>query len=147
MKTGDEKYPMQEMAPFREGLFVMNRDGTGHLIANRCHRCGITFFPKRVFCVECNRDDDMEELKLNTRGTLHTFTIIHRATPEFRTPYMVGYIDLEKDGVRIFAPITGCKPEDLKIGMKMELVFGKRNKIPKDERDRRQLIYKFKPVE
>lgn len=146
MKIWDEDQKFGGLLPFREGLFILNRDGTGYLIANRCQRCGITFFPLRQHCVECYKNDELREVKLTTQGTLHTFTIIHRATSDFETPYVVGYIDLDEDGVRIFAPITDCVPEDLKIGMKMELVFGKRNKLPRDENDTRRLTYKFKPV-
>ncbi len=131
--------------PFRQGLFVVNQDGSGYLLGNGCQRCGVTFFPRREFCIECYQSSTLENVKLDTIGTLHTFTIIYRATADFKTPYIVGYIDLEKNGVRIFAPITNCRPEDLKIGIKMELVFGKRNKIPKDEQDQQQLIYQFRP--
>jgi uncharacterized OB-fold protein len=59
---------------------------------------------------------------------------------------LVGYIDLEEDGVRIFAPISDCRPEALKIGMKMELTFGKRDKIPRGEDDKKQLTYQFRPL-
>ncbi len=146
MKTHGIDHLLGGMLPFREGLFVMNQDGTGYLIANRCERCGVTFFPKRQFCIECYRSDELKEIRLNTQGTLYTFSIVNRATPDFKTPYLVGYIDLEEDGVRIFAPISDCRPEDLKIGMKMKLTFGKRDKIPRDEDDKKQLTYQFRPL-
>jgi uncharacterized OB-fold protein len=134
-----------DAVPFRQGLFRLNPDGSGYLIGNRCHCCGVTFFPGREFCSACYRSSDLEDVRLDTTGTLYTFTIVSRARPDIKTPYMVGYIDLEKNGVRIFAPITGCRPEDLKIGMQMELVFGKMNRIPKDESDRNEVTYQFRP--
>jgi uncharacterized protein len=146
MKTAGEDCQIKGSLPFREGLFVMKQDGTGYLIANKCQRCGMTFFPKRQFCIECYKNDELKEIRLSAQGILHTFTVVHRATPDFKTPYMVGYIDLEENGVRVFAPITDCRPEDLKIGMRMELVFGKKDKIPKDENDRKQLTYQFRPL-
>lgn len=146
MKTTEQSHGPEGLLPFRQGLFVVNQDGTGHLIANKCERCGITFFPKREFCIECYRSDNLKDVRLDTKGTLHTFTIVYRATPDFKTPYTVGYIDLKNDRVRVFAPIADCQPKDLKIGMKMELVFGKRDKIPKDENDKCQLTYKFRPL-
>ena len=146
MKIAGEDYQIKGILPFREGLFVMKQDGTGYLIANRCQRCRMTFFPKRQFCIECYKSDELKEIRLSTQGILHTFTVVHRATPDFKTPYMVGYIDLEENGVRVFAPITDCRPEDLNVGMRMELVFGKKDKIPKDENDRKQLTYQFRPL-
>ena len=132
--------------PFRQGLFVVNPDKSGYLIGNRCQHCGVTFFPRREFCIECFLGKHLEDIKLDTIGTLYTFTNIFRAPPDLKTPYIVGYIDLEKNGVRIFAPITDCRLEDLKIGIKMELVFGRRDKIPEDENDKKQLTYQFRPA-
>lgn len=112
-----------EHRPFREGLFELNRDGTGFLQANRCRRCGLTFFPRRNFCTECGGTDSLEDVRLSRTGTLHTFTEVHRASPGLQTPYILGYVDLE-DGVRILAPLAGCRVEDLRVGMAMSLVFG-----------------------
>lgn len=146
MKTVKSSEEFEGVLPFRQGLFTINQDGSGYLNANRCQRCGVTFFPRRELCTACFQSNPLEDVKLDTTGTLYTFTIVYRTTPGFKTPYIVGYIDLEKNGVRIFAPITDCRPEDLKIGVKMELVFGKRNKIPKDEKDKKQLTYQFRPA-
>ena len=134
------------LLPFREGLFVIEKNGIGYLLGNRCRRCGITFFPRRVFCIECSQSDNLEDVKLSTMGTLHTFTTVYRATSDFKTPYIVGYVDLENDGVRVFSPLSDCQAEELKIGMKMQLIFGTRHKIAKDENDKRRLTYKFRPL-
>jgi len=147
MKTVKPIDEFRGAVPFRQGLFKLNPDGSGYLIGNRCHRCGVTFFPGREFCSACYQGSDLEGVRLDTTGTLYTFTIVSRATPDFKTPYTVGYIDLEKNGVRIFAPITGCRPEDLKIGIQMQLAFGKANRRPKDENDKNRLTYQFRPAE
>ena len=136
----------REILPFREGLFELADNGIGFLITNRCQRCDITFFPKRDFCIKCFKDDRLEDIKLSTRGTLHTFSVVHRNISSFPTPYIIGYVDLERDGVRIFAPIDGCEPEKLKIGMEMELFFDKGIRKPVDENDKKLLAYKFRPV-
>ena len=141
--TSTEDY--EALMPFRRGLFTVNPDGSGYLTGNRCQRCGVTFFPGREFCLACCQRSHLEDVKLDTTGVLHTFTTVYRSPPDFKTPYMVGYIDLEMNGVRIFAPITGCREKDLKIGIKMELVFGKMNKTPKDDNERKQLTYQFRP--
>ena len=145
METVNPCNQFRGAVPFRQGLFRLNPDGSGYLIGNRCRRCGVTFFPGREFCSACHQRGGLEEVRLETEGTLYTFTVVYRAAPDFKTPYTVGYIDLEKNGVRIFAPISGCRPEDLEIGMKMELVFGKMTRNPKEGDGREQLTYQFRP--
>ena len=135
----------QQQRPFRQGLFMMNEDGTGRLLANRCQHCQITYFPRREFCVECGESEFLEDVKLSTQGSLYTFSVVHRAPPSFKTPYVIGYVDLEEDGVRVFAPLTDCQPEELKVGTRMELVFGKIAKNPGDHDQRGLLTYKFRP--
>jgi len=136
----------KELLPFREGLFEVEENGKGRLLANRCNRCGITFFPKRDFCIQCFKDDTIKDVRLSRKGKLHTFSVVYRNTPDFSTPYIIGYVDLKEDGVRIFAPLTDCDPENLHIGMDMELTIGTRNKKASDEDDKRLLTYKFRPV-
>lgn len=58
-------------------------------------------------------------------GTVYTFTIVHRAPlPAFaaRTPYVVASITLDED-VRIMAQIIDCRPEDVRIGMRVRLAW------------------------
>jgi len=147
MKANGDPENLAGPLPFRPGLFLLNPDGTGYLTGNRCRRCGITFFPRREFCIACYESRGLEDLRLKSRGILHTFTTVYRGAPGYETPYTVGYIDLRKSGVRIFAPITGCRPEELRIGMPMELVFGKHNRIAEDADDRCRITYQFKPAE
>ena len=134
------------LLPFREDLFEVDADGTGGLLANRCERCGLIFFPRRNFCIQCTKTDRMEEIRLSDRGTLHTYTMVHRASPDLNTPYIIGYVDLKQDGVRIFAPLTECRPEDLEIGMEMALTFGPGPRKPNADDDLRIMTYLFKPA-
>lgn len=136
----------EEIRPFREGLFHLTPNGSGYLIASRCQRCAVTYFPRREFCIKCLENTQIEDIRLSRRGILHTFTVVHRSTPQFETPYIVGYIDLPQDGVRIFSPLIDRKPEELQVGMEMVLVFGPVNKKRRDESDRRQFTYQFKPL-
>jgi uncharacterized OB-fold protein len=56
-------------------------------------------------------------------GVVYTFTIVHRAPlPAFaaRTPYVVANIELD-EGVRIMAQMVDCRPEDVRIGMRVSL--------------------------
>ena len=131
------------MEPLREGLFEIAKDGSGYLLANTCEKCRIGFFPRRTKCPGCFKSENLKAIKLTGGGKLYTYTTVYRAPAGFNVPYRVGYVDFEKEGIRVFAQLTGCKPEDLSVGMEMELVF---EEMDMEDRERRKMIYKFRPV-
>lgn len=131
------------MDPIREGLFELTKDGSGYLLINTCTCCNISFFPRRLLCIKCLQESCLKNETLKEGGRLYTFTIVHRANPDFSIPYIVGYVDFEKEGVRVFTQITGCRPEELKIGMEMKLVFDGTAMI---DPDKRKMVYKFMPT-
>jgi hypothetical protein len=64
-------------------------------------------------------------IKATGRGTIYTFSVVNQNPQRgFRDslPYVVAFIDLE-EGVKMFANIVDCKPEEVKIGMPVEAVF------------------------
>jgi uncharacterized OB-fold protein len=129
--------------PIRQGLFETHEDGSGYLLTNRCERCGKSFFPRRHKCTDCLKEDQLRNTTLSTRGRLYTYTTVYRVTPGFRSPLMIGYVDYEEEGIRVFSQLGGCKPEDLQIGMEMELFF---EEMDVEEPAKRKLVYKYRPV-
>lgn len=127
---------------FRPGLFEWEPGGGGHLLGSRCERCGLTFFPARSFCTTCFGEDAMTRVELSKRGTLYTFTTVYQSQPGFATPYTIGYVDLP-DGVRVFTRIADCDPEDLRVGMEIELTFGK---LQEPAGEGGPVVYKFRPA-
>jgi uncharacterized protein len=104
---------------FRPAEFEVLPDGTGRLLGSRCRACGAHFFPIREACSGC-LGTDLETVRFSTGGTLYTFSVVRQSTPAFPVPYVLGYVDLP-EGVRIMAQISGCEPEEAKIGMDLEL--------------------------
>jgi len=67
----------------------------------------------------------MEDYKLSEKGIVESFTVIRRNPPlgfERNVPYIVGIVKL-KDGVRVISQIVDCIPEEVWIGMPVELTF------------------------
>ena len=63
--------------------------------------------------------------KASGRGKLHTYTILHRTLHpgfESRLPYNVAVVETE-EGPFVFSNIVGCKNEDLRVGMPLEVTF------------------------
>jgi uncharacterized OB-fold protein len=130
--------------PIQEGLFEIHDGDSGHLLINRCERCGLNFYPRRMSCVKCFREDTLMEETLKKNGTLYTFTVVHRALPEYETPYVIGYIDFEEEGIRVFGQIAGCQPEELEIGMKMEPFF---EEMKMKDESKIRMVCKFRPAQ
>ncbi len=131
------------MEPLREGLFEIAEGGSGYLLANACEECGVGFFPSRTKCTRCFSGEKLRNIKLSQGAKLYTYTTVYRAPAGFNIPYLVGYVDFEKEGIRVFAQLTGCKPEDLEVGMEMELVF---EEMGVQEKEKRKMVYKFRPM-
>jgi len=115
------------------------------LIGSRCKTCGRIFFPSRNIFPYCRRKGELEEYKLSGRGKVYTYSVVHVPPKEFErmAPYVIAIVELE-EGPRITAQID-CKPEEVYIGMPVEVVF---RRIKEDGED--GIIhygYKFKPVD
>ncbi len=104
--------------------------GEPRLLGSRCRACGTHTFPVQSGCVRCS-GDDMETVRLGTRGELWAWTV--QAFPPKAPPYLgdtdrstfepygVGYVQLPE--VRVEARLTEARPEHLKNGMEMELAL------------------------
>jgi scaffold protein (connect acetoacetyl-CoA thiolase and HMG-CoA synthase) len=68
----------------------------------------------------------MHRLRLGGKGTVVTYTIIHDAPAQFelQKPYVMGIIEMD-EGVRLTSQLINVKPEDVKIGMKVQATFRK----------------------
>ncbi len=93
------------------------------LEAGKCEKCGYVAFPPRLVCPECGHRH-FEKINLTPEGTILTFIIIHTPADEFTTqaPFGVGVIETP-EGARLTAQIVDCKPEEIEIGKKVDLVF------------------------
>jgi uncharacterized OB-fold protein len=96
----------------------------GELYVQRCGDCGETRFYPRALCPEC-LSDRSEWLRCSGTGTVYTFTVVNQnQAPGFRDelPYVLAYVELE-EGPRMLTNIVDCKPDDVAIGMAVEVVF------------------------
>lgn len=111
--------PPAASVPLQPGLFEAGADGALRLVGTRCRQCGARFFPRRAVCARC-LSPDTEVVPLSSRGTLYTYTVVYQSTPEFRTPYLLAYVDLP-EGVRLLAPLEGLAPDQVQIGIALDL--------------------------
>lgn len=114
------------------------------LIGSKCKKCGKIHFPHRAVCRNCH-SQSVENHKLSARGKVLTYTIVRSAPEGYEkmVPYAVGIIELE-DGIRVLSQVVDCNPEEIKIGMPVELTF---RKVKEDGQEGIiEYGYKFRPV-
>lgn len=90
-------------------------------LTTKCKICGEVFFPPRSHCPNC-LSQELDWVELSGKGKLYSWTEIYVAASEFEPPYVVGIIDLEEGVGRIITKIN-AKPEELKIGMPMRIIY------------------------
>lgn len=118
---------MSKQIPLHPGLFTWPAERP-QLLGSRCRQCGEAAFPAQEGCRSCSASDS-EVVTIGNRGTLWTWTIqsFLPKTPynsgeteaDF-TPYGVGYVEMP-GGVRVEARLQENSPDQLRIGMPMQL--------------------------
>lgn len=89
-----------------------------------CNSCDDYFFYPRERCPDC-MSSDVEYRNASGRGTLVTYTTIHRApTKHYQemAPYVNGLIDLD-EGVRLMANLDVADESEAEIGMSVDVTF------------------------
>jgi len=115
-----------------------------HLSGSSCDQCGQTYFPVRRNCPRCLDERFIKQVLLDDQGTLQTFVVANAAPPGYSMPHAQGYIDLGKNGPRIFSLLTDYGDgSTLRIGCKMGL---KIVKLGRDKENRVIAGYRFKPL-
>ena len=109
------------------------------LYVQKCRGCGAFRYYPRALCPSC-LSDKTEWVLSSGRGTVYTFTVTYQnQAPGFRDslPYVMAYVELD-EGVRLLTNIVDCPPEQVKIGMAVEVTF--------DDVTPEVTLPKFKPI-
>jgi uncharacterized protein len=90
----------------------------------KCLKCEKLFYPPNAMCPHCMHMQS-EWVKLSGKGKVFSFIIVRRAShPGFAKegPYVVAIIETA-EGQRLTSNVVGCKPEDVRIDMPVEVFF------------------------
>ena len=109
-----------------------------------CNRCGHKIFPPRDVCPECAKPA-YEPYVFSGRGEVYSHTTVHTAPEGYNeyAPYAVALVKLE-EGPLVTAQLTDVSPEEVQIGMPVEMVTRKIREFGEDG----VIVYgyKFRPV-
>ena len=132
MTTGAPADPRPLPLPDDVSRFYWDGAGEGRLLLQRCLRCSKLQYPPDVACVHC-QSVELEPSEVSGRGRLWSYTVVERvfhAGFADAVPYVVGLIELEEqDGLRILTNIVGASPEELRVGMAVEVTFEDRGAV------------------
>jgi uncharacterized OB-fold protein len=111
--------PPQRQIPFVRYLSLSD-DGPA-LVAEQCVACGARYFDRRLSCARCP-GRAFEPVRLPRTGRVGSFTIVNRAAPGVRTPFVSAVVYLE-DSTAVKANIIGCPPDPahVRLGMPVQL--------------------------
>jgi uncharacterized OB-fold protein len=114
------------------------------LVGEVCETCGVKIFPPRDICPECEAPAKTP-YTFSGLGEVYSYSTVYHAPEgyEENVPYTVGLVKLE-EGPLVTAQLTDVEPEDVAVGMPVEMVTRK----IRQEGKRGVIVYgyKFRPI-
>jgi uncharacterized OB-fold protein len=94
------------------------------LVVQRCAACGRTRLPPAPVCPAC-RAAESDWKEVSGRGELYSYTVVHRPVAAGQAlPFVIGVVALDDSGgVRMISNLVAVDPEQIAIGMRVELVW------------------------
>lgn len=125
---GGAMFPPEMPVPLVEALtepyWSAARDG--RLVIQRCTDCGAFRHLPHVMCGSCQSSAHDWAESAGT-GTVYTYTIVTHPVHDATTaavPYNVVVVELDDcGGVLVPSNVVDCAPEDVHVGMRVEVVF------------------------
>jgi len=106
----------------RDTQFFWDAVREHRLLIQRCTGCGALRHPPRPMCPQCHALA-WDTVEASGRGTVFSFVMPqHPQFPFMEYPYIVALIELE-EGTRLVTNIVGTAPEEVDIGMPVQLTF------------------------
>lgn len=96
----------------------------GRLLVQRCVSCGAESFPPRGMCRAC-RSRNTTFVEIASPGHVYSFTVNYqRWLPDLEVPFAIVLVEFaDHPGVRVAGRLRGCPPEEVAIGMQVEVGF------------------------
>jgi uncharacterized OB-fold protein len=120
----DDLYAKPVPEPNRDSKPYWDALHEGRLVFQACAACGkLRHYPRPV----CDACFSMEVTwrQASGRGRIHSWTVAHHPFhPGFKSelPYVLATVDLE-EGVRMLAQLRGVAPDEIAVGLPVEVAF------------------------
>ncbi len=101
----------------------------GELRFLRCQSCGYYLHPPIPRCPECGSREVAPEA-VSGRGEVYSVTVNHQSWDGGTEPYAIVLIAFpEQDDLRLTTNVVGCAPDDVHIGMPVQVAFEQRDDV------------------
>ncbi|RLC26462.1 MAG: 3-hydroxy-3-methylglutaryl CoA synthase [Deltaproteobacteria bacterium] len=91
---------------------------------SKCKTCGTVCHPRQRVCPNCHGKDNWDDIRLSDKkAKLFSFSVDQMAN-QITSPVINGVLDFDGGG-RILCYLTDVDPDDIKIGMDIEMSFRK----------------------
>jgi len=96
------------------------------LVLQKCGQCGTFNFHPKPWCIECG-SRELHWTEARPTGTVYSFTISRSVAMNYPgwekdLPVLLCLVDLD-DGARMYAQLTDCSPQAVRIGMRVQAHF------------------------
>ena len=89
----------------------------------RCQTCKTYVHYPKPSCWNCGGADVKPE-EVSGRGAVYSYTVTHQPVPGYEPPFAVVIVELEEQaGLRMVSNVINVPPEDVRIGMPVEVTF------------------------
>lgn len=86
---------------------------------SRCRACERQHYYPRALCPHC-LDSDVDWVPAGGHGKVYSFSVARKAEPLC----VIAYVTLD-EGITVLTNLVDCRPDDIHINQRVELVFGK----------------------
>jgi len=120
-KRTDNK-PLPRLRPETRPFWEATR--REEFLLQECGACGRKIYVPRTHCPHCLTPDP-GWCRSSGKGTILSYTIVHQALVDGfadEVPYPYAIVELEEE-VRVLTNIVDCTPEEIRIGLPVEVVF------------------------
>ncbi|MGH9211450.1 MAG: thiolase C-terminal domain-containing protein [Acidimicrobiales bacterium] len=119
---------LPRVTPETEFFWTSGADGRLRFLC--CTTCGLMVHPPGPVCPTC-RTRTLEPRPVSGRATVVSYTVNHQPwIPGFDPPYVVALVEIdEQPSVRLMTNLVGCSPEEVRIGVPVQVCFEHRDDV------------------
>jgi uncharacterized OB-fold protein len=102
-------------------FWTSGKDGTLRFL--RCESCSYLVHPPAPVCPKC-LGRALSPDQVSGRGTVFSYTVNHQPWDGSPEPWVIAIVEIEEqDDVRLTSNIVGIAPDEVTIGMPVQVVF------------------------
>ena len=125
-------------------ILRLDADGNAYLIGSTCPACKAVMPGERSTCPSCGARYDLQPIRLGSRGTIQSHTVVYRSYPGAVTPFVSAIVQLE-GGAIVKGTLVDVDPDPARIPPNLEVDVVYRDTGQRNSQGQRFISYYFVP--